>query len=61
MQTDFREITAKILKQKGFSEAELAKEIGTTQPTVNRIKLGKIKVPNFELGQRLIELSKVTA
>lgn len=53
---DFKQITKTILQRKDLAEDELAYQVGCDQTTINRIKRGVIKCPNWELGQRLIDI-----
>lgn len=46
----------KMLVDAGWTEARIAKEAGTSQPTVHRVKNGHAKV-DFNLGVRLIRLA----
>lgn len=39
-----------------WTEVEIASAVGTTQPTINRIKNGK--QPNYALGERIVLLAK---
>lgn len=42
------------LKQRGISEMRIAKAVGASQPTINRLNRGKTADCSFELGERLI-------
>lgn len=48
------------LTDAGWSQSRIAREVGlgTTQPTINRIKSGVTKYPRFELGMAIIELHR---
>lgn len=56
MEPNFSSMTQAILSAYGYSEAELAKELQVSQPTVHRIKTGEVKNPGFTTGQALISL-----
>ncbi len=56
MNTDFAKITTAILEGYGLSEGELAKKIGTSQPSIHRIKNGSTEMPNYGLGAKLVKL-----
>ena len=40
----------------GFTEEQIAKAVGATQPTINRIKTGVTANPGSDIGRRLDEL-----
>lgn len=42
----------------GWSEARIAKEVGTSQPTIHRVKHGQKSVA-FEVGLALVRLAGV--
>lgn len=42
----------------GLSEKEIAARVGVTQPTINRIKLGRRKKVEHEVGEALLNLQK---
>ena len=42
----------------GLSEQEIAAIVGTTQPTINRIKTGVVNQPKYEMGVALVALHK---
>ncbi|WP_180313790.1 helix-turn-helix domain-containing protein [Xanthomonas hortorum] len=44
------------LVEAGWSESRIAKEVGTSQPTVHRIKHGQRSVA-FEIGTALVRLA----
>lgn len=46
------------LNSAGYSDGEIAKQAGTTQPTINRIKNLKHKNPGFSIGQAILDLKK---
>lgn len=56
MDVDFANMVAEILSAYGYKEAQLAKVLGVSQPTVHRLKTGEIKDPGFGLGRRIVEL-----
>ena len=43
------------LIQSGMTESEIAAEVGSTQPSINRIRNGKQK-PFYDLGAALVAL-----
>ncbi len=45
-----------VIQEKGWSEAEAARELGTSQPTINRYRNGKRKRVEFEVGLKIHEL-----
>lgn len=45
-----------LLIQHAWTETRIADAIGTSQPTINRIKKGA--KPSFDVGHALIELAK---
>lgn len=49
-------ITQAVLDSYGYSEADLAKVLDISQPTVHRIKTGQSKNPGFFTGKRLQDL-----
>lgn len=44
------------LAERGWSETKIAQEVGTTQPTINRIKKGKTRSPSYEVGAGILSL-----
>lgn len=52
--TDFFKILDNLQKL-GFSQKEIAKEIGVTQGMISQFKTGRIKKFNFLSGVKLIE------
>ena len=40
----------------GFTEEQIAKAVGSTQPTINRIKTGVTANPGSDIGRRLDDL-----
>lgn len=54
---NFPELVQELVNS-GLSEAKIADAVGFSQPTINRVKLGKQKNIGFALGQSLIELQK---
>jgi uncharacterized protein YerC len=44
----------------GLSEAKIADATGVSQPTINRVKLGKQKNIGYTLGQSLLDLRTKT-
>ena len=58
METDFASVTRSVLKAYAYSEADLARELGVSQPTVHRIKTGAVKNPGFATGAKLLDLLK---
>lgn len=41
----------------GLSETDIAKRVGTTQPTVNRIRRGAM-TPSYPMGKALVDLAQ---
>lgn len=56
METNFAEMTVAVLASYELSEADLAKRLGVSQPTIHRIKSGAVKSPNYHLGAKIHEL-----
>lgn len=56
MERNFAKITKDVLAAYDWTECQLAERLGTTQPTVNRIKRGKRRFPRYDLAVRLIAL-----
>lgn len=56
MDTNFSQITEAVLTAYSLSEAQLAKQLGVSQPTVHRIKKGEVKDPGYSTGRALVEL-----
>jgi transcriptional regulator with XRE-family HTH domain len=56
MDKNFAQIAKEVLDAYDWNENQLAERLGTTQPTVNRIKTGKSKSPRYDLAVRLIAL-----
>lgn len=56
MDTDFSRLTSEVLDAYGYSEAQLAEQLGTTQVTIHRIKKGKTKNPGYSIGVELVRL-----
>lgn len=56
MDVNFSELTSEVLSSYGYSEAQLAKQLGTTQVTVHRIKTGATKNPGYLIGAELVRL-----
>ena len=40
----------------GYSEAKIAERVDTTQPTINRLKLGRQATVRYEVGAKLKKL-----
>lgn len=55
MEVNFSQIVLDCLDAYVMTEAEFAQLVGTTQPTVHKIKTGKIKNPSYPLGVRIME------
>lgn len=45
------------LIRSGMTESEIAGRVGSSQPSINRIRNGKQK-PGYELGDALLKLSR---
>lgn len=56
MDRDFAEITAAVLDAYGYTEAQLARRLNVSQPTVHRIKTGQIRSLSYQVGAQLIDL-----
>lgn len=56
MEPNFSEMTAAVLDAYGYSEAELARQLNVSQPTIHRIKSGEVKSPSYHLGAQLLTL-----
>ena len=56
MDRDFAEITSAVLDAYGYSEAQLARQLNVSQPTVHRIKKGYIRTLSYQVGAQLIDL-----
>jgi len=50
------QIIEELVNDAGMTEAEIASSVGSTQPTINRIRRGA--GTNFDLGNRLVELHR---
>lgn len=44
------------LIESGLTEQQIAEQVKTSQPTINRIKSGKITSPRFDVGSGLVAL-----
>lgn len=53
---DWAAIVTSVLKIHQMSEADLAKKIGITQPTIHRLKTGEIVEPRYSTGSKLLKL-----
>lgn len=58
--TMFKQIVLDLIHS-GLSEQEIAQIVGTSQPSINRIKLGKQGKSGvkYEMGVKLVELHRV--
>jgi DNA-binding XRE family transcriptional regulator len=56
MDIDFPSMVAEVLSAYGYTEAQLAKVLEVSQPTVHRIKTGEVKDPGFATGRRIVEI-----
>ena len=45
------------LRKAGWSEVAIAKGVGSTQPTINRISRG-VSQPTYTLGRALVDLAE---
>lgn len=52
---DFQRLLSE-LTETGMSDVAIAKAVGSTQPTISRLRRGVAKQPLFPLGQALIDL-----
>jgi predicted XRE-type DNA-binding protein len=46
------------LTASGLTQAEIASEVGVTQSSISDLKRGTTTRPNFELGNKLVQLHK---
>lgn len=46
------------LAEAGWSESRIAREAGTSQPTIHRLKHGKQLNVSFDVGLRLVRLAE---
>lgn len=53
--TDFQKLILDLVES-GMAEAEIAKAVGVSQPTINRVKSGKQKNIGYALGAALIKM-----
>jgi transcriptional regulator with XRE-family HTH domain len=51
----FNEIVEKLI-QSGMTESEIAAKVGSSQPSINRIRRGKQKNVGYSLGDALLTL-----
>jgi len=56
MDKSFHEMTTAILAAYGWTEGDLAKRVGVSQPHVNRLKKGRVWRPSFQLGTAITAL-----
>jgi predicted transcriptional regulator len=56
MNISFPDLIERVLDSYGISEAQLARMVGTTQPTINRLRRGVHKQPGYMTGAKLMEL-----
>lgn len=57
-QTQWQKIL-KSLKDKGWTQTDIANECNISQSAVQQINSGIIKEPRYSVGKRLIELQKL--
>lgn len=57
-QTQWQKIL-KSLKDKGWTQTDIAYECNISQSAVQQINSGIIKEPRYSVGKRLIELNKI--
>lgn len=50
-------ITNRLLEY-GFKQADIAKYVGCSQPTISDISRGKIQNPSFTIGMALLDLAR---
>lgn len=50
----FAENVKRLREEKGYTQAELARRVGVTQPTIAQYEIG-IKVPTIVIGANLAE------
>lgn len=56
METNFADMVAAILKAYDYTEAELAKRLDCSQPTIHRLKKGSVTSPSYQLGVQITAL-----
>lgn len=54
---DFQKIVIDLV-QTGLTEKQIGQQVGVSQPTMNRIKLGSTKMPRWDTCQKLIDLHR---
>lgn len=54
--TNFQRVVAETMEAYNWTEVDLAKRIGITQPSLNRIRRGQTKEPRFTVGVKLVAL-----
>lgn len=55
---NWKTVVTELLEWSGMSETDLANVVGTTQPTINRIKRGRTKTPVYDIAVALERLHK---
>jgi len=60
MSTNSPQQAVQALVKAGWSESRIAKEVGTSQPTIHRLKRGSQKTVAFEVGAALLRLAGET-
>jgi len=53
----FNQVVEKLI-QSGLTESEIASRVGSSQPSINRIRRGKQKNVGYQLGDALLKLSQ---
>lgn len=56
MNDDFAHMTLAVLDAYGYSEAQLARLLNVSQPTIHRIKTGVVKSPSYHVGAQIVDL-----
>ena len=56
MNKSLPEMTTAILDAYGWTEGDLAKRVGVSQPHVNRLKKGRVCRPSFQVGTAITAL-----
>lgn len=52
---DFKNIVSQLIDC-GFSEKSIAEDVGTSQPTIHRLKTGQYDDPKYSVAKKLIDL-----
>ena len=55
---DLQKLVQDLINLADLTEVQIADELGVSQPTVNRLKNGKVARPAYHVGAALIALHK---